>query len=474
MADLLGTTLSVGNGLSQTGQSNTDMLLEAFRRTKQPDIDALNNKKTALESRQVFLNQLSSKLQTLQSRIDEFQQEGASSKFARYKATSSDATILGVTSSDEAAPGAVTVKVERLASADALIGSQKTLGTAYAYAGQTKTIDVGGTSVSVTFAADDTNETALKRVASAINNADDTTINAVFIKDTAATGRLTFAAKDTGESNQITFADGDVLADVGITIAALNPDTATRTLSTGVAAGYRVANYADLSAKATVNGVEVTRDSNTPSDILPGITFSFLKAQDGAEQPVSVTVASDSDGVADSVIAPLLSAFNDVITFLGSSPAQMRGDTTLRSLSSSLRGLFGREVTTTSSPDAPKFLADAGITVATNGTLSVTKKDMLKDLLQSDPQKVADLFVSADGFAEKIKSSIAGLTGTGGSIATRTDSLRTQITAVTNRTKDVQKRIDSQAESLRKEYQKMQELYIQAQNQTTLLSGFTY
>ncbi|GAB1429846.1 hypothetical protein MASR2M18_06790 [Ignavibacteria bacterium] len=473
MADLLGTALSVGNGFSQTGQSNTDMLLEAFRRTKQPDIDALNNKKTVLESRQVFLNQLNSKLQTLQGRIDDLQQEGANSKFARYKATSSDTTVLGVTSSDEAVPGAVSVKVERLASADALIGSRKTLADAYAYAGDTKTIDVGGTSVSVTFAADDTNETALKRIATALNSADDTTINAVFIKDTTTTGRLTFAAKSTGASNQITFSDGDALADIGITTAALNPNTATRTLSTGAAAGYRVADYADLSAKATVNGVEVTRDSNEPSDILPGITFSFLKAQDAADQPVSVTVSSDSDGVADSVIAPLLSAFNDVVSFLGSS-AQMRGDTTLRSLLSSLRGLFGREVTTTASPDSPKFLADAGITVATNGTLSVTKKDMLKDLLQSNPQKVADLFVSADGFAEKIKNSIAGLTGSDGSIATRTDSLRTQITAVTNRTKEVQKRIDSQAESLRKEYQKMQELYLKAQNQTALLNGFTY
>lgn len=473
MADLLGTTLSVGNGLSQTGQSNTEMLLAAFRRTKQPDLDALNNKKSTLESRQVFFNQLNSKLQILQGRIDDLQQSDANSKFVRYKAVSSDTTVIGVISSAEAMPGTVSVKTERLASSDSLIGSQKTLVGVYAYAGETKAIDVGGTSVSVTFAADDTNETALKRIATALNNADGATMNAIFIKDTATTGRLTFSAKSTGASNQIIFADGDVLADIGVTTVALNPNTAIRTLSTGTAAGYRVADYSDLSAKATVNGVEVTRDSNTPSDILPGITFSFLKAQSATDQPVSVTVGSDSDGVADSVITPLLSAFNDVVSFLGSS-TQMRGDAALRSLLSSMRGLFGREVTTVASPDAPRFLADAGITVANNGTLSVTKKDMLKDLLQSDPQKVADLFVSPDGFVAKIKSSIAGLTGSDGSIATRTESLKTQISAVVGRTKDVQKRIDSQAESLRKEYQKMQELYLKAQNQTALLNGFRY
>jgi len=44
MSDLLGTALSVGNGLSSGSQSSNDMLIEAFRKTKQAGLDALKTK----------------------------------------------------------------------------------------------------------------------------------------------------------------------------------------------------------------------------------------------------------------------------------------------------------------------------------------------------------------------------------------------------------------------------------------------
>lgn len=475
MADLLGTALSVGNGLSSSAQSNTDLLLEAFRRTKQADVDALKSKQTALESRQVFFNQLRTKLQSLQSKIDSFQQEGASSKFTRYTATSSDTTVLSITASSEALTGAVSVKVGRLATNDTLISDRKTLATAYTYAGETKTIVVGETSVDVTFAADDTNETALKRIANAFNAATDTTVtvSAALVKDTSTTGRLTFTSKNTGASYNLTFTDSEVLSDIGISEAALSPNTTARTLSTTTTAGYRVADFNDLSAKVDINGVEVVRDSNTVSDILPGLTFSFLKVQDASEQPATVTVGTDVDGVADSVIKPLLDAFNDITRFLRDSSSQLRGDSALRSLQSTLRGIFGQEITSATNGN-PKFLSDAGITTDSIGQLSVSKKDALKELLQSDPQKVADLFVSADGFAAKLTGAIGGLLGNDGIITARSDSVQSQIKTVGSRTKQLQQRIDAQTESLRKEYQKLQKLYLDAQNQTALLNGFTY
>lgn len=105
MADLLGTALSVGNGLSQTGQSSTDLLLAAFRRTKQGELDALKSKQSALESRQVFFAQLRTRLQALQGKADEFKQSGAAANFSRYKAVSSDAATLGVTAANDALAG---------------------------------------------------------------------------------------------------------------------------------------------------------------------------------------------------------------------------------------------------------------------------------------------------------------------------------------------------------------------------------
>ena len=97
MADLLGTALSVGNGLSSGSQSSSDLLIESFRRTKQPDIDALKNKQTTLENRQVFLNKFRTQLDTLTARADTFFAEGAAASFNTKKVTVSDPSVLTAT-----------------------------------------------------------------------------------------------------------------------------------------------------------------------------------------------------------------------------------------------------------------------------------------------------------------------------------------------------------------------------------------
>ena len=156
MSDLLGTALSVGNGLSNGSQSSSDLLIESFRRTKQPDIDALKNKQSTLENRQVFLNKLRTQLEILTAKADTLFTVEAPASFNTKKVTVSDTSVLTATAEGTALIGIGTAKVDRLATNDILISSRKNLSDAYTYAGLTKTITINSVSSDVTFDIADT------------------------------------------------------------------------------------------------------------------------------------------------------------------------------------------------------------------------------------------------------------------------------------------------------------------------------
>jgi len=472
MADLLGTALSVGNGLSTGSQSSSDLLIESFRRTKQPGLDALKTKQSTLEFRKVYLSKFRTRLETLTAKADGMLADNAASTFATKKVVISDASVVTATADGAATTGISTLKVDRLASNDILVSGKKNLSDSYAFADSTKTIAINGTSVDVTFGAGETNETALAKIAAAINNNSAFSVSASVVKDTNSTARLTFTAKTTGAGNQITFTDGEVLDDIGITSAALNPNSATRTVSTSTTAGFKTANFADLDSQIQVNGVQVTRDTNSFSDVLAGVTFTLNKAQSASESAVTLTTSVDSDKLTTTVIQPFLDSFNDAIRYLQQDKSALRADPSLRSVYSKLRNLINTPVSTVEAGN-PSYLTDIGIKIAEDGTLSVGNKETLQSFLESNPKKISDLFTTADGFAAKAKNAIANLLGSDGFITTKSDSLQGQITLVTSQTKSLQKRIDSQANSLRKEYEKLQKVYLQAQGQFNLLSGFS-
>ena len=47
----------------------------------------------------------------------------------------------------------------------------------------------------------------------------------------------------------------------------------------------------------TVDGVGVTRDSNTVSDVLPGVTLNLVGQQASGANPVNLIVSADTDSI---------------------------------------------------------------------------------------------------------------------------------------------------------------------------------
>lgn len=469
MADL-SSLLGAGSG----SQSQSDLLVDAYRRTEQTRIDTLNQKKFQLESRKTFFNTLNSKLNSLVSNLDKFTAENAASKFTTRKVTVSDTSVLTATADSEANLSANKIFVENLATNDIIISDRLGMSGLFGESAGTQSFDItvnGETkTIDVTFEGTETNNEAMQLIADAINDTEDISITASVIRDTSSTARITFSSNDSGTENSITFTDSSVLAKLGFTTN-LFADPSQRVTSEGTAAGYRTSDSAGLDAKLNINGIDVFRASNTIDDLLTGVTFNLLKAQEADEAPV--TMKSEVDGKAvEELIKPLLDSFNGVMTFLKDNRSIQRQDTSVVSMYSSIRGLASEEITGLGD-DVPKRLTDIGIKIGTNGELSISDSARLLEILKDDPQQIADIFTSENSFVNKISNTIEMFVGDSGLIKSRTKSLSEQIDTTVERTKELQSRIDTRAEALRNEYEDLLRVYYEAQSQYSMLGSYS-
>ncbi len=470
MADL-SSIFQTGGG----GNTQLDELVQSYKASRQSEVNQLNQKKSELETRKKFFNNLNSKFNSLIAQLDKFQADGANEDFVTRKAASSNTDVLTASGNSEAALGSNQITVNRLASSDILISDRVNLDDAFGEAAGTKSFDISvngnTTTVNATFDGSETNEEALNKIVAAVNNADDTGVSAAFIKDTADTGRLTFNASESGTTNAITFTDTDgVLANVGLN-ASLFSDPNNRTVVGDTTAGYQRADSAQLNASLNINGINVVRDSNTIDDLLSGVTLNLHKAQESGDQPVSLTTDIDTEAV-KSLIDEFINKYNDLLSFLQSNKNQQRQDPSVSSLYTNVRRVVSQEVTGLED-GVPSYLMSAGIEVGSDGKLSITDTDQLEELLKDDPGQVANLFTSADGFAAKLESAIQSFTGEDGLIKSRTKSLSEQIDRTVEKKEKLQERIDSKAEALREEYERVLKVYLEAESQYQTLLDYS-
>lgn len=472
-----------------SGNSQLDLLVESYKQSQASRVSNLKTRKTDLQSKQNFYNNLNSKLSSLTSSLDKFgnfkkigdkweysKLDGIDEDFVTRSISSSDSSVLTATVNSAATVGVHSAKVNRLASNDLLVSKKLNLTESFGMAAGTYKFKLtsGDTSkeVSVALLGNETNQQALKKITEAINNTTDITVNSSFVKDTETTGRLSLSAEETGQANQVVVEETELTQKLGWT-ASLNADTANRTIFTATDAGYRTKDVADLTSKFELDGIAITRDSNEISDALDGITFNLLKVQDAEDAAVSLTTAIDSKAVED-LINPLVKSYNEMMTFLNSSRSLMRSDSGVTSLQSRLRSLLTTQLVPGTDTDTPHYLTDIGFKINQDGTLTLSDKDKLKTYLAkaNGSQKVSDLFTSENGFVSKINDAVASLrsnSDSSGLIQTRKKSIDEQIRNTDKRITQVQDSIDQQAEILKKEYENYLKSFYTAQGQYSII-----
>lgn len=357
-----------------------DQLLQSdeLRKTViQNKIDKINTKSQAWTDISTRLGNLTSKLEVLQDEAT----------YQTKKVTSSDDTIATISETSDSLEGSYDLVVKQLATASKLTGGvvSKSDGTtkistkdALGYSGKL-TITNGATDGSdkaLTVEIDVKATDSLKDIANAINNAKD---------PSDSTGTKSAGLKATIVNNQLVVSSEE-MGDRTLTIGGDLKD------SLGFANSQTTRGQ---SAKFTLDGIEMERNSNSPTDVVDGVTLNFKKAD--ATKTITLGLTNDTDKEL-SAVKDFVSQYNSVMSFLSekmdvgdpsksdNKTGALAGDSTLISLQSKLQStvLGGKSVNGVSA-------STLGLSVDRNGTLSLDETKF-KAQLAKNPNAVKDFF----------------------------------------------------------------------------------
>jgi len=401
----------VGSGLDVASIINQLMAVE-----RQP-LARLQDQQKSYQSKLSAFGQVQSAMSKLQDAATALTK---SATFSATKASAGDTKAFTVSSGASAQTGSYGIEVEQLARAQRVASSAT---TAPSVGEGTLTISLGryAEDGSFTAAADGEKTISLAAGASlsdlraAINDAD-AGVSAQIINN-GTIHQLVISSKDTGAAQAFRLSGTGALAGFGYDAGNADPGLAT------------IQSAQD--ARLSIDGLAITRSSNTVSDAIEGVTLSLVKPTEGE---TAVTVARDDD-TAKKAIDEFAKAYNELNTLIRSQTSYnaetkkagtLNGDSSMRSIQSQLRTALGNPI---SGLSGAKMLSDAGISFKTDGSMSVDSTKLTEAL--ADPsKKIGELFAgngTVDGFAKSMETRLKGMLGTDGLLSARTEGINSTI-----------------------------------------------
>lgn len=452
-------SFSVG-GLS-TGIDYNEMISQLIEIKRRP-IDILENKSSAYNDRISTYNELSTKLSDLKSAADKLK---TSSSLYVKTSSESDSTVLDSTATGTASVGNYSVSITTLASAEKEVhnGTGLTASTdvvnssggdkvfQYTYGATQRTLTV----------ADGTTLEGLKALIN--DDASNPGVLATVVND-GTNYRLVVTGDDTGVTNTITMDAGTTLDGTGSTV--------------DFTASSFAENKSAADALFTVDGLQITRSTNSVSDVINGVTLT-LKQGGGAS--TTVTVAADNDSIKEQ-IQGFVTAYNDAMTFISSNSNYdtdseksgiFVGEGTTRNIQNNLRSMVSSSVSGLSG--SLSILAEIGITTDyKTGNLDVNETT-LDSKLGSNLDDVADLFKdSTNGIAVRLSSYISDISSTiDGSIELRKDGLQAIIDSIADTIRNMEYRLEKSEDDMVRKFSALEQLVGTYNTIGSYLTGFS-
>ena len=351
---------------------DTNSIVSQLVAIESQPITLLQQQQAGLKSQVSALGDLMSKLSALQSAADSLSSNGVLAV-----STASPNTAFSATPGSSAAAGRYTVQVQSLARA-AKARSAAFSSADAGVAGGTLTLTVQGKAYAPITIADGT---SLSAVAAAIR-ASGAPVSATILSD-GTSSYLSVTAQDTGYP--ISGAPSDALA------LAFTPVPG----ATGQDPAFAITSPA-TNAVFSVDGLPMTRASNTISDAIPGTTLNLQQEGGPAEDLV---LANDANAT-QAKLQQFVDAYNAVNSVLqrNLSPDQGTDRSSTLTGDSAVRALQAR-VQTLSSTIVPglgsvRSLADLGIKTGKDGSLSIDPA-VLASAMAADPSAVNAIFSTA-------------------------------------------------------------------------------
>ncbi|MGL5631680.1 MAG: flagellar filament capping protein FliD, partial [Azovibrio sp.] len=369
-------------------------------------------------------------------------------KFATYKAAFADEAMGSATASTGATAGSYSMVVDKLAQSQRLnfqpSGPIDTgtltlkLGTVSGgsfTADPDRTVDINVTDGSLTGLRD------------AINRAD-TGVTATIVHGKDG-DQLVLSGKEGGDQ---------AFSLEGISGFEFDPAAATN-------AGFTQTQVAQ-NAELTLNGIAISSNSNTVTDVLDGVTLSLKKT---GSTTLNVTV--DSSTKLKSSLEDFVKAYNDTAASIKSLGAYnpdtkeagaLQGNSLLRSVEGELRKL----IFDTADETSGQKLSDIGISFAADGTLKLDT-EKLDAVIAANPEAVANLTATVGSAFNK---SIEQVVGISGSIKTSTDSMNTMIRDLDKRQETLQLRLTQIEDRYRRQFGALDTLMANMSKTSSFLS----
>jgi flagellar hook-associated protein 2 len=222
-------------------------------------------------------------------------------------------------------------------------------------------------------------------------------------------------------------------------------------------------------AQLNVNGITITKSSNTISDVIDGVTLN-LKAK--TSSAVNVTVNADTNGVV-SALNDLVSAYNDVNSLFSAqftynstteTAGVLSGDSTLRSIQTNLQSVFMQSI------------SQVGLSFNNDGSLTLDETK-LSDALSSDATGVAALLLGdgAASIAVNLQTALKNITDPlSGPIENAKDGLNKNISDINNQIDAYNARLAVTQQMLTDEFNQANEaLQLMSSTQSSLTNLLT-
>ncbi|MCV2401495.1 flagellar filament capping protein FliD [Marinomonas sp. C2222] len=197
----------------------------------------------------------------------------------------------------------------------------------------------------------------------------------------------------------------------------------------------------------TVDGIQVTNDTNVFEDTVAGLSIEALEVSDGAKK---VEISFDQQTV-QQTIEEFIVAYNDLAYTFKENSAKgevLNGNSLLRNLKNSLVN----ELTSTRS-DAGDFttIFDLGVKLGSDGILSFDSYKF-EEAIKSGYADVAALFSGDGGLAESLENVLSSYTGAAGMTNALKDSIRSSISTTEDSLENYEERMIRYEESLRDKF----------------------
>jgi len=402
----------LGSGLDVTNIVSQLMAVE-----RQP-LSRLNQQEAQVQAEISAYGSLKGGLTSLQSALAKLKDAAT---FQATTASSSNTDIFTVSSDTNAVSSTYNVSVNRLAQAHKL-GSSEFASTATfgGAAGDSLTLTVGSNS----FTLDLSTAKTLSEIQAAINvDANQTGVTAGLITGNSGNQTLVFTSGSSGYDNRVQLSFGGAINATTFNFSMLNRD----------ANNVLLTSESELDASLSVDGVALTRGSNSISDVISGLTLD-LKSTGQATASISQDTA-----VARNAVGELVNAYNSLKDQLSTLTAGVGNSSVFRNIETRLRGVFGTGLTGLGDYS---YISELGVTTNSKTGKLEFDSGILSNALDNKPDSVIGFFSDKDnGFAVKFDTLIDGFVQPGGSIDSIVASANSRVNSIGRSRADLERRL---------------------------------